>query len=81
MAVEFKPENLSCRTAASRDGIYRMFEVDGYWTALYEGKSARLLGTSLQEIDAMKLIDMHIRREAEKCQCNGNCGGKCHDAD
>lgn len=82
MSVEFTPETLFAKKAVAPEGTYRMIEVDGFWSVFYEGVSVRLIGTSMDEIGAMKLIDVHMRIEREKAaelKKTCNCGGKCNN--
>lgn len=84
MSIEFTPETLSSKRAETPEGTYRMIEVDGFWSVFYEGKRVELIGTSMREIDAMKMIDVHmscVRRENMEIKKTCNCGGRCHDAE
>ena len=84
MSLEFSFEKLSCRKVEVPFGTYRMIEVDGYWSVFYQGRKVVLIGSSMSEIDAMKMIDVHMKYEAEKeeeLKKSCNCGGKCHDTE
>lgn len=84
MSIEFTPETLMAKRAVSEDGIYRMIDVDGFWSVFFEGKNVQLIGTSMKEVDAMKLIDIHMRstrEKAEQLKKTCNCGGRCHDTE
>ena len=84
MSLEFSFEKLSSRKVEVPFGTYRMIEVDGYWSVFYQGRKVVLIGSSMSEIDAMKMIDVHMKHESEKeeeLKKSCNCGGKCHDTE
>lgn len=78
MSTDFIRSSLTSMIHEDESGSYIMIEFNDRWIVLKHNNTTKLLGDNMTEVDAMKIVDFHVRqtmKEAcehgcKKCTCN-----------